>query len=475
MPQQEKPATASSTAHKLSLSAFLDYFIPSELQVQPDAHRRARMFMMSHAFGPFLGIVIPLYLHFVLNIAMDHRFWVFLASILAFWVYPFVLRATKRYQTIAFLSVQNLIFCILWACYSYGGIFSPFLSWALIIPLLSFFYLPATGLIRNILLAQIIGNLGVFSGLVVGGYDFPHVELREFELIGIISNLSLSIYVAMMALYFANVVREQGVFQRELVSLVATADHLLNLTTAAQQATTAKADFVASMSHELRTPLNAVIGYSQILLEDADDEGDHEFASDVRRIHGAGTHLLRLVDDILDFSKIEAGKMVSCATAGSLRQWVETLKIEIGERLAGSPYNLHCSLDVTSDVMLNVDWQALKKSVQHLVYGVATGNTGGSIVVDIHKTGSQPIVIRITDPEIRDGAVAPEALFDVFSDDSDASATKYGGVGIALALSLKFAQLIEGNITVETDRNRRRVFIMTMPAEEAVAEAMAAA
>jgi len=169
MPQQANLAIASSAARKLSLSAFLDYFIPPELQVQPDAHRRARMFMMSHAFGPFLGIVIPLYLHFMLNIAMDHRFWVFLSSILAFWVYPFVLRATKRYQTIAFMSVQNLIFCILWACYSYGGIFSPFLSWALIIPLLSFFYLPATGLIRNILLAQIIGNLAVFSGLVIGG------------------------------------------------------------------------------------------------------------------------------------------------------------------------------------------------------------------------------------------------------------------------------------------------------------------
>jgi len=150
MAQKSKAPATSKVASNFSLSAFLDYFIPGELQVQPDAHRRARMFMMSHAFGPFLGIVIPLYLHFFLNIATDYRFWTFLASILAFWVYPFALRITKRYQTIAFISVQNLIFCILWACYAYGGIFSPFLSWALIIPMLSFFYLPAAGLIRNI-------------------------------------------------------------------------------------------------------------------------------------------------------------------------------------------------------------------------------------------------------------------------------------------------------------------------------------
>ena len=63
-----------------NLSAFLDYFIPPRLQVQPDAHRRARMFMLSHAFGPLLGNTIPLYLHFVLNYEMDYRFWIFFAS-----------------------------------------------------------------------------------------------------------------------------------------------------------------------------------------------------------------------------------------------------------------------------------------------------------------------------------------------------------------------------------------------------------
>jgi signal transduction histidine kinase len=473
MAQQSKSAPVSNMARKFSLSAFLDYFIPREIQVQPDAHRRARMFMISHVFGPFLGIVIPLYLHFFLDIATDYRFWTFLASILAFWLYPFVLRSTKRYQTIAFISVQNLVFCILWACYAYGGIFSPFLPWALIIPMLAFFYLPATGVIRNILLAQIIGNLGVFSILVACGYDFPYVDLRHFELIGIISNLSLSIYVSMMALYFANVVREQGVFEREMVSLVSTADHLLNLTEAARQATSAKADFVASMSHELRTPLNAVIGYSQILLEDADAEGDHDFGSDVRRINDAGTHLLRLVDDILDFSKIEAGKMACCPTAGSLRDWAASVNSEVGERLAGGPYRLECAVKDSCDVVLNVDWQILKKSVQHLIYGIATETAGGPIALQVEKASHGPIVIRITDPELRNERVATDALFDVFSDDSDASATKYGGVGIALALSLKFVQLIAGKIVVDTDRNGRRVFTMTIPIE-AAAEALAA-
>jgi signal transduction histidine kinase len=328
-----RTAAIASVGRKIDLNALLDYFIPVNIQVQPEAHRRARMFMLSHVFGPFLGNVIPLYLHFILDIRMDYRFWVFFASITVFWIYPFILRKTQRYQLLAFVSIQNLIFCILWACYSYGGVYSPFLPWALIIPLLAFFYLPATGMVRNVIVAQIALNLAIFATLVINHFPFPQVDLREFEVIGIISTLSASAYVIMMALYFANIFRDQRAFERELASLVATSDHMIALTAAAQQATIAKADFVASMSHELRTPLNAVLGYSQILLEDADEEGEKEFASDVQRIHDAGGNLLRLIDDILDFSKLEAGKMVCRPTSDKLGTWLQSV---CGELLTGA-------------------------------------------------------------------------------------------------------------------------------------------
>ena len=393
---------------KFNLNALLDYFIPVEMQVQPAAHRRARMFMLSHAFGPFLGNVIPLWLHFVLKIEMDYRFWIFFVSITIFWLYPIVLRLTKRYQLLAFLSIQNLTFCILWACYSYGGVYSPFLSWTLIIPLLSFFYLPATGLIRNVILGQIFLSVGVFAALVVSGYAFPAVDLRDFEFIGIISTLSASLYVVMMALYFANVFREQRAFERELGGLVATADHMINLTAAAQQASIAKADFVASMSHELRTPLNAVIGYSQILLEDADGEADRSFAVDVKRIHDAGAHLLRLIDDILDFSKLEAGRMVSHASNGSLAECVDSVSAEVAQSAIGEVYSIRCEGGQAGG-SLKIDWHTVKKAIHHLIYGVAaegtfgtaTGAAKGIIRLQASATPGDRITIRITDPKIR--------------------------------------------------------------------------
>ncbi len=451
----------SQTEHRISLSAFLDYFIPREIQIQPENHRRARMFMLSHVFGPFLGNVIPLYLHFVNHIAADYRFWAFLGSVTIFWVYPFVLRWTGRYQALAFISVQNLAFCILWACYSYGGILSPFLPWALTMPVLAFLYLPATGMIRNVLLVQIYGSFAVFAGLVIMGYPFPAVDLSTFQLIGIVSIISAAIYVSMMALYFANVFREQGAFERELGALVATADNLRNLTQAAQQASAAKADFVASMSHELRTPLNAVIGYSQLLLEDAMDEGNDEAAQDLEHIYGAGTHLLRLVDDILDFSKIEAGKMVTEATPGLITERLNRTVLEIAEPLATRNYVLNAEV-APSQASVSADWNAIKKAVGHIVAAIATAPAGGTVPLTADLVDNH-IRVRVTDLASRGKGVAADSLFDMFSDESDASATKYGGAGISLALALKFAQLIGGHITTQVDADACRVFVMTVP------------
>ncbi len=93
------------------------------------------------------------------------------------------------------------------------------------------------------------------------------------------------------------------------LQLRAREQELVRAKDAAEDANRAKSQFLANMSHELRTPLNAIIGYSEMLQEASEDVGQEDFIPDLKKIHGAGKHLLALINDILDLSKIEAGKM----------------------------------------------------------------------------------------------------------------------------------------------------------------------
>src|ERR1700753_2080849 len=84
---------------------------------------------------------------------------------------------------------------------------------------------------------------------------------------------------------------------------------LEELTDDAQSANRAKSQFLANMSHELRTPMNAIIGYSEMLADEAEDLNLTQFVPDLKKIRTAGKQLLSLINDILDLSKIEAGKV----------------------------------------------------------------------------------------------------------------------------------------------------------------------
>src|ERR1700716_519280 len=292
-----------------ALDRIVDYFIPSEMPADRDARNRAHVFLISHILGPFIGNVIPIALY-VLDPAPGYQVAVLAISITSFWIFPFVLRAGAPYNPLALVSIQNLIFCILWSCYFYGGVTSPTLPWVLVIPLLAFFYLGSSKSLRVIVMTMFAANLAIFSSFYLLGYPIKNdLPVAAMQGLGLVSTVAASLYVAMMALYYAKIQASQTELESEMRQHMATASALRLATEEAERAGAAKAEFLAKMSHELRTPLNAVIGYSQELLEDAEWESDSKHIADLGRIHSAGQHLLKLIDEILDLSKIEAGRM----------------------------------------------------------------------------------------------------------------------------------------------------------------------
>ena len=433
----------TGTRKNWTLSAFLDFFIPKEMIADVEQHRRARMFMLSHVFGPVLGNTLPLYM-FVTGIARDYRVIIFFLSILAFWIYPFLLRWSGRYKMLAFISVQNLSFCVLWACYAFGGLLSPFLSWMLIIPLLAFLYLPSEGWTRNALLVQLCCNLAVL--LLVGLTDIPRPEtdLGDLQVIGLISMGSVAIYFAMMSLYFAKLFNEQREFSRELHSLVSSSDNLRNLTAAARQAGAAKADFIASMSHELRTPLNAIIGYSQLLLEEAEDEGDTESRAGLNHVHQSGTHLLYLIDHVLDYSRIEAGRMPVNPQPNTFAAVAPKWMAAAETNCPGAPLVLDRNHDAERPLI--TDWTAIGAVVENVATSIYDPHTLGSLTLSAEILADGGLRISFTHRDGQGNCIPIELGSEVFDTAQDVSPTKYGSMGIEPALALKYIQLLDGHI-----------------------------
>ncbi|HEX8568655.1 MAG TPA: HAMP domain-containing sensor histidine kinase [Caulobacteraceae bacterium] len=447
------------------LDRLIDWFIPADIAAERESRQLARMFLISHLCGPFIGNVVPIGL-LLLDPTPTWHIAVLAVSITSFWVFPFVLRAVGRYNLLAFVSIQNLIFCIFWSCYIAGGVTSPTLPWVLNIPLIAFFYLGPSPKLRAMVFALFAANLAGFFALYSWGPPVPHdVPLTSLQGLGIISTLGAAGYVTMMALYYAKILSSGVELETEMKGHLATAAELRRAAAEAERAGVAKTEFLAKMSHELRTPLNAVIGYSQMLLEDAQAEGDASSAKDLEKSHGAGHHLLRLVNEILDLSKIEAGKMELSAeeveVSGFMTETVESY------RTAAENNGNQLALELAPDLgRIVCDATKSRQAISQLLSNAAKFTKDGRITVSVERRRgreAEEIAVAVRDTGIGIPAEILPSLFEKFSVAEDASTSKYGGTGLGLALSLKLSRLMGGDLTVESRVGEGSCFTLVLP------------
>jgi len=234
---------------------------------------------------------------------------------------------------------------------------------------------------------------------------------------------------------------------------------------AAEKANKAKSGFLANMSHELRTPMNAILGYSEMLMEDARDVGQDDFIPDLKKINQAGSHLLSLINDVLDLSKIESGRMEVFAedidvgalidqVAGTAQPLMtrnnNKFKIERGEQLG----NAH--QDITK----------LRQSLLNMLSNAAKFTHEGTITLRTERKSQADgewLMFSVNDTGIGIPADKLEHVFEEFSQADTSTTRNYGGTGLGLPISRRFCQMLGGDLTVRSSAGEGSTFTMRVP------------
>jgi signal transduction histidine kinase len=442
---------------------FVDWFVPPEARTDAATLGRARIFAFSHVFGPCLGHMISVFLYFA-DPKHGMPFWVIVACITAFWFLPFGLKLTGRLPPLALFSVTNLTFVTLYGSYYYGGVSSPFLPWLLTALLLGFFYLGE----RPLLVLGVFGlNLAGFYGAYAINGGFPEeIPLANLSGVGIISVFSATVYVSMMALYYANVVASQSEIEREVRRHRDTAVKLQRAKEEAERANQAKSIFLAKMSHQLRTPLNAVIGYSEMLLEDAEANGLDDVTADLRRINSAGKHLLSLVTDVLDLSQIEADETHLVIEPFDVSRFIDDV-VATSRNLVLTNHNEFVVERGTDLGIAITDATRLRQATLNLLSNAAKFTQDGKVTLAVSREKGEAgdcVQISVRDTGI---GISPDnlsKLFQEFNQAEASTASRYGGTGLGLALSRKLCRMMGGEISVVSEPGKGSCFTITIPA-----------
>ncbi|WAS93596.1 sensor histidine kinase [Nannocystis punicea] len=232
-------------------------------------------------------------------------------------------------------------------------------------------------------------------------------------------------------------------------------------------ASSAKSAFMATMSHELRTPLNAVIGYAEMLVEDAEAEGLHDMRDDLVKIVGASQHLLGLIDDVLDLSRVEAAKL-------DLRRdrfAAEELAREVTEALQPLARTRGNQLEVRAppaSIVACLDRGRLRQILINLVGNALKFTARGRVTVHVRGETvdlAHFVVFAVEDTGIgiRDGD--HRRIFEPFTQVDSSPRRRYEGTGLGLALCKNLVEMMGGTIGVRSQFGHGSVFTVRLPAE----------
>lgn len=257
--------------------------------------------------------------------------------------------------------------------------------------------------------------------------------------------------------------------RREIDHRRRTEDDLRNAKEAAESASRAKSDFLATMSHELRTPLNAIIGYSDLLLESEFGPPTAEQMDVLQHVQRNALELLDLVNAVLDLNRMEAGQMRVELQPVQVADVVR--EIEEETRLLHERSGLSFVCIVRNNLpVLHTDRRKLKVVLHNLISNATRFTPQGEVsVVASGRTGG--VEISVSDTGIGIPGTAFDTIFEPFRQLDSSSTRRYSGAGLGLHIVKRFLALLGGTISVDSEVGRGSTFLVWVPDAPARASA----
>ncbi len=234
---------------------------------------------------------------------------------------------------------------------------------------------------------------------------------------------------------------------------------------AAEAASQAKSSFLANMSHEIRTPMNAILGFTDVLRRGL-ASSEHEQLRYLDTIHSSGEHLLNLLNDILDLSKVEAGRFeveqIACRPHEVIREVLAIMAARANEKNLTLRFETPEPLPET----IQSDPMRLRQIVTNLVgNAIKFTKTGGvSVVARCEVREQEPrLIVDVVDTGCGIPAESLAKVFDPFTQADSSTTRKFGGTGLGLTISRRFAEAMRGSLTVDSELGVGSCFTLTIP------------
>ena len=236
---------------------------------------------------------------------------------------------------------------------------------------------------------------------------------------------------------------------------------LKNALDEAEQANVAKTAFLSKMSHEIKTPMNAIIGLDSIALKEANLTP--ALKEDLDKIGDSARYLLSIINDILEMSRIESGKMVLHKEEFSLNDFLDQVNADVEKQCSDKGLQYDCTIQGRLNESFVGDDMKLRQVLANILdNAVKFTDKGGSVSMKVLQTAQfedqSVLQFIISDTGIGMDKDYIPRIFDAFSQEDDTNTTSYGGSGLGLAISKNIVDLMDGDITVESEKGNGSTF-----------------